>query len=197
MTGIPTRYRGYAMRSRLEARWAYCFDRFGWTWTYEPLELGGWIPDFALTVREPDPSRPLLVEVKPITALDPTLTARLDAIDTDHELLILGLGPTHGVNCSVRLGWLRPAHGDWGEGDWGEAAAGVWCPRDRDRTLRPGESFQLGFCHAVHSFVDRITGRYDGGRHGAMTPCRCASWVTPDPFAVWAESQREFQWHRD
>lgn len=43
---IPTEYRGVHFRSRLEARWACWFDLVGWPWTYEPLELSGYIPDF-------------------------------------------------------------------------------------------------------------------------------------------------------
>jgi len=33
---IPTRYRGYHFRSRLEARWAVFFDAAGVAWDYEP-----------------------------------------------------------------------------------------------------------------------------------------------------------------
>lgn len=47
-TAIPTVYRGIQMRSRLEAKWACCFDQLGWTWEYEPFDLKGWIPDFIL-----------------------------------------------------------------------------------------------------------------------------------------------------
>jgi hypothetical protein len=58
----PTRYNGTAFRSRLEARWAAFFDLAGWRWEYEPLDLRGWVPDFAL-IGKP---RPIFVEVKPI-----------------------------------------------------------------------------------------------------------------------------------
>ena len=62
---IPTLYRGIQFRSRLEARWAACFDGLGWRWDYEPLDLNGWIPDFALDF----PCRfrrPIIVEIKPV-----------------------------------------------------------------------------------------------------------------------------------
>lgn len=59
---IPTRYAGVQFRSRLEARWAAFFDLLGWPWEYEPIDLAGYIPDFAL--RTGDGS--FLVEVKPI-----------------------------------------------------------------------------------------------------------------------------------
>lgn len=46
---IPTIYNGVRFRSRLEARWAAMFDRLGWTWHYEPVDLKNYIPDFIIT----------------------------------------------------------------------------------------------------------------------------------------------------
>ena len=51
---IPTRYRGYHFRSRLEARWAVFFDVLGLEYQYEPqgFEVGfdgsPYLPDFLL-----------------------------------------------------------------------------------------------------------------------------------------------------
>lgn len=50
---IETRYKGYRMRSRVEARWAVFFDALGIQWEYEKegFDLGeaGWyLPDFWL-----------------------------------------------------------------------------------------------------------------------------------------------------
>jgi hypothetical protein len=61
---ITTRYKGYAFRSRLEARWAVFFDHLGIRWDYEPegFELGNglrYLPDFWL------PDWGMWVEVKP------------------------------------------------------------------------------------------------------------------------------------
>lgn len=86
--GIPTRYREGNFRSRLEARWAAFFDRVGWTWIYEPLDLDGWIPDFLV-----QGAAPFLVEVGPcilpsdyqVKAEKPLLSKRLT--------LVLGVGP--------------------------------------------------------------------------------------------------------
>lgn len=50
MNAIPTVYAGVQMRSRLEATWAAFFDQMGWKWSYEPVDLDGWIPDFVLDV---------------------------------------------------------------------------------------------------------------------------------------------------
>lgn len=41
-----TEYRNVVFRSRLEAWWAAFFDRVGWEWEYEPIDLYGWTPDF-------------------------------------------------------------------------------------------------------------------------------------------------------
>jgi hypothetical protein len=47
---LPSKYRGVHFRSRLEARWAYYFDRIGLEWRYEPegYNLSGefYCPDF-------------------------------------------------------------------------------------------------------------------------------------------------------
>lgn len=49
---IETEYRGYRMRSRLEARWACFFDQLGVRWEYEPQGFetphGPYLPDFWL-----------------------------------------------------------------------------------------------------------------------------------------------------
>lgn len=50
---IPTRYKGYHFRSRMEARWAVYLDALGVAWQYEPegylLPSGkGYLPDFYL-----------------------------------------------------------------------------------------------------------------------------------------------------
>lgn len=57
---IPTIYRSRRYRSRLEARWAVMFDLLKWKYEYEPYDLDGWIPDFALFGDEE-----ILVEAKP------------------------------------------------------------------------------------------------------------------------------------
>lgn len=61
---IPTRYRGYHFRSRLEARWAVFLDSLGVRWEYEPegyeLPYGGrYLPDFWL------PDGAVFLEIKP------------------------------------------------------------------------------------------------------------------------------------
>lgn len=64
LDAIPSIYRGVAMRSRLEARWAVWMDCLGVLWEYEPaaIRLDGrnrW-PDFWL------PEQEVWIEVKPL-----------------------------------------------------------------------------------------------------------------------------------
>src|SRR5688572_10352283 len=57
---IPTIHKGTRFRSKLEAQWAFIFDRAGWRWDYEPVSLGHYIPDFFLHFEHTT-----LVEIKP------------------------------------------------------------------------------------------------------------------------------------
>lgn len=63
---IPTRYKGYHFRSRLEARWAVFFDAMGLKWEYEPegFDLDGelYLPDFRVWTPQ---GEPCWYEVKP------------------------------------------------------------------------------------------------------------------------------------
>lgn len=75
MKPIPTRYKGFFFRSRLEARWAVFFDALGVEWEYEPegFEFPDgtrYLPDFALdggglhgTYIEVKPFKPSLEEL--------------------------------------------------------------------------------------------------------------------------------------
>jgi hypothetical protein len=87
IAAIPTTYNGVNFRSRLEARWAAFFDAAGWRWSYEPVDLDGWIPDFVLHLKEP-----IYVEVKPaLTEAElREHCAKIDAAQPEHEVLLLG-----------------------------------------------------------------------------------------------------------
>lgn len=67
---IPTRYKGYHFRSRLEARFAVFFDALGFAWEYEPEgydlgELGYYLPDFRVwSAGEVGKGAPHWIEVK-------------------------------------------------------------------------------------------------------------------------------------
>jgi hypothetical protein len=60
--GIPTTYSGVRFRSRHEATFAAFFDHLKWKWSYEPVELDWYIPDFDLLFKR----APLLIEIKPL-----------------------------------------------------------------------------------------------------------------------------------
>lgn len=87
---IPTRYGGVTYRSRLEARWAVCFDCLHIPFQYEPecqfLEEGPYLPDFILWDR-------LHVEVKPrldyLDAMWDQYETLLDRVRGMTDLLIL------------------------------------------------------------------------------------------------------------
>jgi len=102
---IETEYHGYRMRSRLEARWAAFFDRCQWSWHYEPLEHGTWIPDFAIGWE------PTFCEVKPFFR-DEDWTDMIRQIDAaltpPYRVVCLGAGPRWQTDDSdiFALGWL-------------------------------------------------------------------------------------------
>ena len=69
ITAIPTEYKGYLFRSRLEARWAVFFDACRVKWEYEPegfaLPNGQfYLPDFLLHGCAGRSPKDLYVEVK-------------------------------------------------------------------------------------------------------------------------------------
>jgi hypothetical protein len=151
---IPTMYRGIQFRSRLEARWAIFFDLVEWRWEYEPIDLSGWVPDFALIGKK----ETTLVEVKPVAGLDEP--AAKDACkatravlcgDIRYEVLLLGYAwPKTDVmdrkGAVLGIGWMC----QWFDESpcWGVAAF--------------HDLGGLGFHHDYQTFNNRITGEYDG-----------------------------------
>jgi hypothetical protein len=85
---IPTRYKGVQYRSRLEAKWAAFFDNIGWQYTYEPFDLGGYIPDFLI-----HGNHPFLIEVKPAVTLDDYRApiSKIERADSPYDVLIVGV----------------------------------------------------------------------------------------------------------
>lgn len=86
---IETTYRKYNFRSRLEAKWAVFFDLCKWKWAYEPIDLPGWIPDFAIG------ERPTLVEIKPFFNKSEWLEAIDKIIQSKYrkDVVLLGADP--------------------------------------------------------------------------------------------------------
>jgi hypothetical protein len=100
IAAIPTLYRGRMYRSRLEARWAAFFDRLGWTYEYEPLDLGKWSPDFAITA-----PFDALVEVKPFTEFDAEVAERMFDASGDPPFLLLTRVAPERLEGGVKIGW--------------------------------------------------------------------------------------------
>lgn len=102
---ITTRYKGYAFRSRLEARYAVYFDHLGIKWDYEPegFELGNglrYLPDFWL------PELELWVEIKP-SAPDCAGIEKAKRLGEEHRAVIIFCGPPraeHHDDC-LFFGW--------------------------------------------------------------------------------------------
>jgi hypothetical protein len=124
IAAIPTEYKGRVYRSRLEARWAAFFDRLELEFEYEPFDLGKWSPDFLLR----DIST--LVEVKPLTAFDPNVWAKMIAAHKerglDQSLLLTMVAPK--LDGVVYIGWLAIP---WRDQTMTPLAAGIgWYPAD-------------------------------------------------------------------
>ena len=117
---IETKYAGITFRSRLEATWACFFDKMDWQWEYEPLDMQGWTPDFALIGRM---DTTVFVEVKPIfqfTELSETgkyVRPKIEGTSLGN-CLILGACPIREPNGYfegeeiLRIGWIYNSDGN-------------------------------------------------------------------------------------
>jgi len=94
-----TKYRGITFRHRLDATWAAFFDECHWWWEYQPFDLPGWSPAFAIWC---DDERAVLVEITPTWAATESLIANINqsgVFDEGMELpgcdtaMILGPSP--------------------------------------------------------------------------------------------------------
>lgn len=154
----PTRYAGHQFRSRLEARWAACFDRAKLRWEYEPFDLVDWTPDFRLTFPcyVCDTHHRVLIEVKPYEEWDlfSTHVARqyLTRVETgqDRNIPADGIG-LHGLQpemvkwgiwCGTQYAWWFPTW--WTKPHWAEAGnltqwAGPATPRRRPVVADPNQ----------------------------------------------------------
>lgn len=150
---IETKFRGFTFRSRLEARWATMFELLGWNWDYEPRDFDGWIPDFVIYG-----ATTVYVEVKPVIEFPKEVAKKIDESGCNSEVLILGQSCPIPFEEDDQIGWLREYTGDFEDNgvDWGAAVLGRW---------EDGKG-RIGFCHAIHSFRDRISDGYDGGCWG-------------------------------
>ncbi len=181
--GIPTEYKHYRFRSRLEAIWARFFDLVGWPWKYEPFDYDGYIPDFVLLL----PAGHVLVEVKPELSIEDLEIhqEKLDSCPWKKEAIILGVGLLGDrMDGYWKLGILRELHYDVTD----------------EGTVRNSEHIGYwGPCNLHWCDVHGHTGFHsqDGGwscRHG--TGCdhhQYSPW--PELFSKqWATAQNLVQW---
>jgi hypothetical protein len=178
--GIPTAMRnGRMSRSRLEARWAAFFDLARWRYEYEPFDLPGWIPDFAIIGDD----ETVLVEVKPVFEFPKDTAEKIhqaaEAGGVRHPILILGaalpghrspLGDT--CSCSGHIGWIQQR--DYWNDDWHLATVFRGSLMDR-----PGLSSCFG------RWVDHVNGT------GCSKPYQEQTAFVP---VLWAEAGNRVQW---
>lgn len=177
---IPTEYKGYQFRSRLEARWAAFFDAVGWPWDYEPIDLGGYIPDFVLKFY-----KPLLVEVKPEMTLGDLYkyTARIDATDWKYNALVLGatLLHDHDEGCFHAIGILRQ-----GGGDPKDPEDTAWSPAQIHCCTK---CKRLSIHHAAWGWVCEVSGCYEGDHFLTEAPVDALT-------RIWGEAHKVTAWHQ-
>lgn len=155
---IATTYRDFEFRSRLEAKWAAFFDLCGWKWSYEPIDLGGWIPDFALG------ERPTLVEIKPFFRIDQYTEAmeKIERSGCQEPVILLGADATWGAQAGdhyidgPQIGWIyEPMCGFEGP---------VWADWDLNFGFTEGNG-KLGLCPMEGGWHNYVWNRPENDRH--------------------------------
>ena len=157
------------MRSRTEARWAAFMDELNWDWEYEPFDLNGYIPDFALNLRFGQ----TIIEIKG-SVEDVTLAkSKLECSGWSREALIVSRKP-------------------------GVLYGPVWCVADLMTQDPSGDVFRwnkaiLHTCLACGdvtyvadcgSWMCRMCGHNDGDNHlGPFSPEK-----------AWAAASNRVQW---
>jgi hypothetical protein len=112
IAAIPTRYKGYHFRSRLEARYAVAFDALGIEWEYEKegyeTPYGWYLPDFWIPVKNnhvPIRGSGYFIEIK---GIQPTLNEKQKiayiANKTGHSVKVfIGIGKNLCGHCNRDL----------------------------------------------------------------------------------------------
>lgn len=186
---IATAYRQYSFRSRLEAKWAVFFDLCCWQWSYEPIDLNGWIPDFAIG------EYPTLVEIKPFFTRGqwgPTVR-KIIRSGCKEPVILLGADPT----------WTRGDVDEWG----GEQCFGYLLDLSDDDDETPenfwdlhfgfGEGNSLlGLCSMEGAWINRIWKIPSGCDSGNKWSRVSLSSSQREEFLVgnWAKACNVSQW---
>ena len=150
----PTVYSGIHFRSRLEATWAAMFDQLGWSWEYEPFQIGRWLPDFAIKASAA-PKGVILCEVKPTFDFPEEAAAKAwDSCD-GHDCLLLGAGLIQSdwfYAIKKSIGWLSDRNNGYWLGYDEEDGEPLWEPALLERRG------QIGLCHPTGRWFNRMSG---------------------------------------
>jgi len=180
---IPTKWNGVQFRSRLEARWAAFFTAIGWPWSYEPIDLQGYIPDFLLHLHED-----VLVEVKPFTRFEDDVIADAhtkiresgwgggtpwrEGEPSGSDAIVVGARIFDGPSDSFSFGALG----------WNDHAVLGIC----EQCLKPS------FSSDVHSYHCRVCGLNTGNWPCFVGRIEARKRV----FGAWNEAGNAVQWRR-
>lgn len=176
--GIPTLYRGIRFRSRTEARIAAFFDEVGWTWTYEPFDLDGYIPDFVLHFDDP-----LLVEVKAEVIFENLSRheRKIERSGWTGEALIVGAELWEAPAAQPIIGLFGERHRITGELEWswGEARLFGCLSCGALSVLAGAGSWRCRACGE---------GEGEGNEHVGLVPSTLGE--------MWARATNRVQWRR-
>lgn len=192
---IPTVYRGVQYRSRLEARWAAFFTLMGWRFQYEPFDLKGWIPDFAL-MGGPET---VLVEVKPVDTFPEDVGTKVTSSGWEGEILIVGFNIDFDPDTEVlhyytrRIGWIGHQT-DPGEWDWRPALFGAWlCVIPSEigyetvANMPISEKYTTGFVDSFGAWFNRV------GKGGSQY-YKEDNWLNQFVMDNWNQAGNLVQW---
>lgn len=188
-SGIPTTYAGTRFRSRLEARWAAMFDLIGWSWTYEPVDTAGYIPDFLISGESA-----FFIEVGPTIDLadyiDKATKPDAAVLELRRDLFVVGVSPL------TMLDWDRSdnlAGGWFGEiqiSDPDERAPTdppAWYVWNTGLWGRCNTCHEIGVVHSEMSYHLRPCGHHQSGGFGKPIP---GDWLN----ALWRRAGNDTQW---
>lgn len=189
---IPTTYRGVRFRSRLEARWAAMFDKLGWHWRYEPLDLDGWIPDFIVNDVLPVEVKPYLWANSddPTSVVEPEVVAKIKGqfgivVGADFRCG-KNLGCTNDLfPMGVLVGsrWFSAEYTCWADALDRAVVGDSWRPRDTTYSGKTRVRYDI--CEDTNSWETRFNGLDKGpGAMRELPPSLFEAWWTEAGNAV-------------
>jgi hypothetical protein len=170
---IPTHYNGVNFRSRLEAKWAAFFDKCRWPWEYEPLDLGGRIPDFVLQL-----PRPVMIECKPASTDDELRPHRDSLLELAHDWMRVGVESDPRYRALTEKLAALDALPDT---PWFATGAGTLC--EIDDLISRMEAFTTRDVVVVGT-QPRLSGNFVMLGDLAIAVCPCCRQVTPSRMSL-------------